>query len=428
LSWDLGEIKIWLLLAGSIFMIGLLAGSYPALYLSSFRPVRILKGMNINPKSGSTIRASLVVFQFGFAMSLIVAAIVIYNQVSYLQQRDAGYAMDNLVYLPLNGDLNKNYLSFRNELLEQGTAVSVTKTSAPLTEQWSGTTEMDWRGKRPGERTDIERIYVDENLAKTSRLTILQGRDMDLDQFPSDSSAALINESALQLMDFENPVGEIVIDNGVEWTVIGVVRDFVFTSPYRKVEPIVLFGGTRLNRAFNFVYVKLNPAHTTLENLAVLQNVATKYNPEYPFEFEFSDVVYKRKFDDIKSTLSIATVFTGVAISIACLGLWGLSIFMTEARIKEIGIRKVLGGSVLNITRMLSYASLKPIMIAIVLFMPIAWLAMEKWLQTFAYRINVDGWTVFWSAFLIFLIAAVTICVQTIRAARSNPVISLRNE
>jgi ABC-type antimicrobial peptide transport system permease subunit len=427
LSWDFGQVQFWLSVAGAIFLVGLLAGGYPALYLSSFRPVRILKGMKVGTKNGSTMRASLVVFQFGFAMTLIVSAIVIYNQISYLQQRDAGYTMDNLVYLPLNGDLSKNYQAFKNELIEEGSALSVTKASTTLTQQWSGTTGMSWRGKRPNDKTDIQRIYVDEGLSKTSRLTILQGRDMDLQAFPSDSSAAIINETALKVMGFENPIGETVTDNGREWNIIGVVKDFVFTSPYHQVEPIVLFG-SRVKWAFSFVYVKLNPDHNTTDNLAALRDATVKYNPEYPFEFQFADVVYRRKFDDLTSTLNIAAVFTGIAIGIACLGLWGLSIFMTEARVKEIGIRKVLGGSVMNITRLLGYASLKPIIIAIVLFMPLAWLAMERWLKTFAYRIDVDAWTIFWSALLIFLIAAVTISVQTIRAARSNPVVSLRNE
>lgn len=424
---DLSNPIFWSGAVGFVLVIGLLAGGYPALYLSSFRPVRILKGMSVSSSHRSSLRTLLVVLQFGFAITLIASAIVIRKQINYTQQRDSGYSRDNLVYMPLTGDLNKNFLAFINELEQSQIANSVSKTSAPITEQWSGTTGMDWKGKNPEERTDIQRIYVDENFASTTGLTLLKGRDMDLQQFSSDSTAAIINETALNVMGFKNPIGETITDNDREWHVIGVVKDFVFTSPFQKIEPIVLFGG-KAKWAFNVVYIKLNPTKSITESISTLSRLSSKYNPVYPFEYHFADAEYQRKFDNLRTTLLITTVFTSVAIFIACLGLLGLASYMTEARLKEIGIRKVMGGSVLSITKLLSWSSLKPILIAVAIFTPVAWFAVNWWLQSFAYRVSLDIGIFLIAALSILSIALFTIGTLTIRAANANPVDSLRNE
>lgn len=427
LSLDLGNLTFWMAGVGLIFAVGILAGSYPALYVSSFRPVQILKGFPISSHR-SLLRTSLVVFQFGFAVVLIASAIVIRKQIIHVNNRDAGYLRDNLVYIPLTGDLPKNFASFKDGLQQNGTSLSVTQVSAPITEQWSSTGSMGWRGKDPENRTDFERIYMDENTAATFGLMFTQGRDFDLTQFSTDSTAAIINETALQVMGFENPIGEIIKDNGNEWHIIGVVKDFVFTSPYQRIEPIVLFNGSKLRNAFNVAYVKMNSPQTTQENLEVLSSLATKYNPEYPFEYHFADQDYQRKFENIQTTLMITTVFTGIAIFIACLGLLGLATHMAETRIKEIGIRKVLGGTVLSITQLLSYASVKPILIAVVIFTPVSWLLIDWWLQSFVYRVPLNAGMFLVAAVSIVTVALITIGTQTIRAARSNPVDSLRNE
>jgi ABC-type antimicrobial peptide transport system permease subunit len=238
----------------------------------------------------------------------------------------------------------------------------------------------------------------------------------------------LINQTAAKKMGFENPIGEIIVDDDREWHVIGVVKDFILTSPFQKVEPVILFSGVKLNRAFNVAYLKLNPENSIPQHLSKLSSLSSKYNPDYPFEYHFADVEYQRKFANVEATLKITTVFTSIAIFISCLGLLGLSTYMTETRVKEIGIRKVLGGSVLSITKLLSLSALKPIFIAIVVFSPQAWFAMNWWLQSFAYRIPLDIWVFFASSLAILLIAVITIGAQTIRAANSNPVESLRSE
>jgi putative ABC transport system permease protein len=422
---DFGNTQFWMLAGLLSATVGVIAGSYPSFYLSSFHPIRILKGISFAGRN--TFRSSLVVFQFGFALTLIVSALVISKQIGFVQQRDAGYSPSNLIHLPLSGDLAKNFQAFSNDLLQSGAAVSITKTSAPITEQWSGTTEMKWKGKDPQDKSDIQRIYVDQKMVTTAELQIIEGRDLDLEQFPSDSLAVLLNETALAVMQFENPVGEIIEDAGRQWHGIGVVKDFVFTSPFHKIEPIVLFGG-KMKEALNVVYIRLNTSNKIQHNLSLVAAASAKYNREYPFEYQFADAEYGRKFDNINSTLRLTALFTAVAIFIACLGLFGLAVYMSESRLKEIGIRKAMGGSTFSITKLLSYSSLKPILISVLIFTPLSWMAMNWWLQSFAYRTSIDIWIFVISALSILLIALITVSTQTIKAARTNPVISLRSE
>jgi len=424
---DLGNSTLWLSAAAIIFGIGFLAGSYPALYISAFQPVQILKRIGVSSHR-SILRNLLVVFQFGFAVTLVVSAIVIGKQITHVQNRDAGYSRNNLIYIPLTGDMPKNFEAFKNELSQSGTSVSITKVSAPITEQWSSTGGIEWQGKNPEDRTDFERIYMDDTPSATFGLQVLNGRDFDLQKFSTDSTAVVLNETALRTMGFDNPIGEIIKDNGLEWHVIGVVKDFVFTSPFRKTEPVVVFSGAKLSRAFNVAYIKLNPTKAPQEHLTTLSSLVTKYNPEYPFEYHFADLDYQSKFENIQTTLLITTIFTSVAIFIACLGLLGLATHTAEARVKEIGIRKVMGGSALSITRLLSYASIKPILIAVIIFTPLAWVSINWWLQSFAYRVSLDIWVFVMAALSILVIALITIGTQTIRAANANPVDSLRNE
>jgi putative ABC transport system permease protein len=373
------------------------------------------------------LRTFLVVFQFGFAITMIVSTIVVRKQIEFVQNRETGYAKDNLVYHSLSGDLEKNYRAYKSELIQSGVALSVTKTISPITQRMSNTSGIHWRGKDPQDRTTIERFNVDENITATAGFTIIEGRDMDLQRFPSDSTAVILNETAVKLMGFARPVGEVIVDDDQEYQVIGVIKDFILTSPYQKVEPMVLLGGKK-KWVFNVIHIRLNPAHTTKKNIATLSNVFSKYNPDYPFEYHFVDIEYGRKFSDMETTMTITTLFTSIAIFIACLGLLGLSTYMTESRIKEIGIRKVLGGSVLSILKLLSLSSLKPILLAILLFSPVAWLGMNWWLNFFAYRVFLDLWIFLAAGASIIIIAMITISVQTFSAARRNPVKTLRTE
>lgn len=282
-------------------------------------------------------------------------------------------------------------------------------------------------GKKPEDKFNFERIYIDEYFCFTAGLSILQGRDMNLSKFPSDSTSVLLNETAVKAMNFENPVGEVIIDNGTKWHVIGVVKDFILTSPYQKVEPLVLMG-SKAKWAFQYAHIKLNPSNSPKATISKLADLWSKYNPSFPFEYYFIDIEYQRKFANLEKTLTITTVFTSIAIFIACLGLLGLSTYMTEARLKEIGIRKIFGGTVLNITKLLSISSLKPILFGIIIFSPLSWLAMNWWLQSFAYRTELSISIFIVAAVSLLAIALITISIQTVGAANSNPIKSLRNE
>lgn len=427
LSLDFTHLNFWLGAAGLVVFVGLLAGCYPAFYLSAFKPAKILKGVALSKSGKSTLRSALVVFQFGLAITLIVSVFVIQRQINYVQSRDVGYEKENMVYQYLTGTLGKNVESYKNELLQSGIAESVTKTSTAITNRWSNTSGIEWEGKDPQDKTLFERIYADNHFATTAGLTIIRGRDMDLEKFSSDSSAAVINEAAAKAMGFRDPIGQIIKDNGMEWHVIGVMKDFILTSPFNNVEPVILFGAAQ-TWAFNVIHIKLNANRSAQENIQAMGVLAKKYNPDYPFSYEFVDVAYATKFANLESTRSLTLWATGITILIAGLGLLGLSTYLVEVRVKEIGIRKVMGGSVLSITSMLTWASIKPILIAVLIFGPQAWFAMNWWLSSYPYRISVGIFTIPLAALAIIGLAVLITSAQTIRAARANPVNSLRNE
>ena len=422
---DLGSLWFWIIGLGIILFTGILSGSYPALYLSAFKPVTVIKGFLNKKKSPITPRKVLVVLQFTFAIVLIIATVVVRQQLKNAQQRQLGYSKDNLVYYFMEGDAEKNYELIKQELLSSGTAVSVTKTSAPITEGWSNSWGFEWKGKNEDNKTLINRFCVDDAIAKTAGLKILQGRDFDLQKYPTDSTGMLINKSALQLMKFEAPLGQTVKDNSIDWHIIGVVDDFVLTSPYQKIGPMAIEGAKGW---FNVVHVRFNHTASTKENLTSAENILKKYNPEYPAQYHFVDTEYAKKFNDEEKIRKLANLFALLTIFISCLGLFGLASYMAENRIKEIGIRKVLGASVINITNLLSREFLQLVFIAFFIAAPFAWYLMERWLENYTYRITLSWWIFASAGLLATAIALITVSFQAIKAALANPVDSLRTE
>jgi ABC-type antimicrobial peptide transport system permease subunit len=416
----------WMLWVLFIIVVGVLAGLYPAFYLSSFRPVGILTGTPIIRSNRNTFRQALVVLQFGFAVIMIVSIIVVTRQVNFIQNRQAGYAKDHLVHVPLTGDLNKNNVALKNDLLAAGVAISVSRTSAPITEQWIGTSGMKWMGKDANDKTNMALFIVDNSIVKTAGLVLKEGRDIDLQNYSTDSTAVLLNEAAVKLMGFKQPIGETIVDGDTEYHVVGVVKDFVFLSPHQKIGPMVIEGAAKNAWGFSELYIRLNPNYTSQQSLSAIEKLCLKYNLSYPFEYQFVDEEYQRKFDSLHTSQMISRVFGFTAVFIACLGLLGLSTFMIETRVKEIGIRKVMGSSVINIVRLLSWDILKPIIVAIVVFSPIAFWSIKWWLQTFDYRITLDGWVFAFAGVIILTIALATVIWQAKAAAHENPVKSLR--
>jgi ABC-type antimicrobial peptide transport system permease subunit len=313
-------------------------------------------------------------------------------------------------------------------LVGQGIASSVTKNMTNLTRRGSNTWGLRWPGA-PANAGDITiaLFSADADLVKTTGLQLLQGRDIDIYKYPADSTAVLLNETAVATMALKNPVGQIITNpyDHINWRVVGVVKDYLLNSPYEKVPPLVIQGPKSW---FNTMHIKFNPGHTTTENLAATEKIFKKYNPAYPFDYQFVDAQYAKNFENEQRTKALAGLFATLAIFISCLGLFGLSAYVAESRVKEIGIRKVLGATEINIAGLLSADFIKLVVVSIIIASPVAWYAMDKWLQSYTYRISL-GWEIFVVAGLLaIVIALATVSWQSVKAALANPVKSLKAE
>lgn len=425
---DFKDVYTWMAFIGFILLTGLLAGSYPAFFLSSFRPVSVLKGTFKKAHAAITPRKVLVVFQFTFAIILIICTIIVKQQIDYARDREVGYDRNNLVYHFMSGDIKKNYQLIKNELLSKDVATSVTKTNSPLTERWSDGWGQNWEGKDPNDKTSFDRYLADEGLGKTAGLHFVQGRDFDLKKFATDSTALIINESALKIMKFKQPIGKIVSDLGIDWHIVGVIKDFILTNPYEPTRPLLICGAKSRFMSFNVVQIKLNTNNSTANNLKKTEAIFKKYNPDYPFEYHFVDEAYAQKFDNQERLAVLTAMFAGLAIIISCLGLFGLAAYMAESRIREIGVRKVLGASVSAITLLLSKDFVKLVVISFIIAAPIAYWAMFEWLMNYSYHISISIWVFILAGLVSVLITLLTVSHQAIKAALSNPVKNLRTE
>ena len=420
------SVWFWVSGIGFILFTGLLAGSYPAFFLSSFQPVKVLKGTFKAANALVTPRKVLVVLQFTFAIILIICTIIVTQQINYGKDREVGYERANLVYHFMTGDIEKNYPLIRHELLSSGVAVSVCRTNSPWTQRYSDTWGFLWAGKDPNDKTDFIHENADENLVATTGVKLVAGRDLDLEHYPTDSLGILLNESAAKAMHFKDAIGKEIKDDDVSFHVVGVIKDFVIESPYTPINPMVITGAKE--HWFNVINVRLNNKNSAEANLKKMEAIFRRYNPQYPFEYQFVDEEYNRKFEDTRRIGTLAGLFAVLTIFISCLGLFGLATYMAENRVKEIGVRKVLGASVAGITALLSKDFLKLVAVSFVVAAPIAWFAMYKWLQDYPYRVAIEWWVFALAAGLSLAIALFTVSFQAIRAGMANPARSLRSE
>jgi ABC-type antimicrobial peptide transport system permease subunit len=413
----------WTACIGFTLLTGLIAGSYPALYLSSFQPVRVLKGVWRAGRQASVPRKVLVVLQFTVGIAMIIGTIIVFRQVQYARSRPVGYDQGGLVQMHLHTtDIHQHFSAFRDALMRTGAVGEAAESVAPVTESWPFNGGLKWTGhlKWDGE-VDFSMKGVTPGYAKTVGLRFIGGRDFRV----TDSFAMILNEAALRNMKLKDALGKTVTWQGYNFTVIGIVKDVVMESPYETPFPALYYLAPY---TMSYVTMRLNRSFNAQEALSKIAPVVAKFSPAEPFDYHFVDMDYDAKFKDELRIGTLAGFFTGLAILISCLGLFGLASFMAEQRIREIGVRKILGASVITLWRLQSREFLLLVGLSCLLAIPVAWSVLSQWLQQFQYRTAVSWWIFAVGGGSALVIALVTVSWQAVRAARMNPVRSLRAE
>lgn len=413
---------------GSLIIIalvcGILAGSYPAFYLSSFNPALVLKSTKLKIGSAAFIRKALVVTQFSASVVLIICTVIIYQQIQFGKDKDLGLKKDNLIYTGLHGNMRTHFASIKNDLLNTGVVENACISNSDVLNMGSNTGDFSWEGKAPDKQILITVEGISPEYIATQGIHLTQGRSF-YENLKADSSNVIINETLAKIINNKNILGSVINREKDKYTIVGVVKDYVSNNVYQPVAPLMLFADTSNT---NVLSIRIKDKASITAAIAAIEKVIKNNNPGYPFEYQFVDEEFGRFFQAETLIGKLAGIFSALAIIISCLGLFGLASFTAERRTKEIGIRKVLGASVSGMTSLLSKDFLKPVLLSVIIAFPVSWWMMFNWLKDYSYKITIQWWVFALAGLLVLMIALVTVSFQSIRAAISNPVKSLRTE